>query len=995
MDRRFVESPKFPVDDVNLASAKEKSGGGRPKFWEMVFWWTRKPLASARAVIAGALLPENVDVFRFKSNLKLINGVCHRFNPTIPSDWKKHFEGKKLLDPFAGFGSIPLEGLRLGLDVTAVELLPVAYVFLKAVLEYPKKYGRRLVHDVEKWGKWITEQLRNDPDIKELYDSDVAVYIGSWEIKCPHCHKWTPLIGNWWLARVKKTSEESGEENVSKGMFSRIAWMTYKPEGERIKIKIIDLNEKLKLKQIRAKINTKEGTIIVGSDQYSVPKPNIKAKNEVAICLHCGNLIKYIDVNTSKHYINIKKMPQERKKTIKWYVKYALEQYHQDGLEIAKPRILAKVILNKKTVKFRPATAEDNDKLLAAKKKLEKMINDPDIPKEPLAPYGTQAIGGYLQPINYNMSKWYKLFNPRQLMALIKLVKLIRKAGEKIELEKIKAGWNKQEAFKYAEAVTVYLAIALCNCIDFNSLNTYWEVVWCTNKRTMAFRGVAMTWNWCDINLIIETTGSWIRCLNNVINGLKYLISISSDHSNAVQVVIDDATLLNKLRNNKFDIIITDPPYYDDVPYTELSDFYFVWLKRALSDASNGRLVPKFIPEAFFKRIGAKWVEVKTQWMEEDIVKREVSLNPPRIGANLENGKKYFLELLSRSFKVMSTLLIDDGVLVTYYAHTDPNAWEALLKAGWYAGRLKVTNAFPLITESAQRIIARSKVALDTSIIVVWRKGLSGVGDADEIYRKALKIASDQALELVRAGRFGADLFIGTMSSVLSSYTSFEKVSSRRGRLEVSELVKEYVYPATAVAIARALGRLAGGKGLRVSGEVKSSVGLFYLLCKALFVRSPRARRRVVDRSSFVMLAIGTRAYEKYLRDSRLVVKRDSRIYLMEPMGSDKSSVEDLLKDRGISVVDPVLNNSVDALHLLEYYAITLPREAYKEKLEWLRGEYPAFVEEALIIVGILAEILPKGDPEKYLCIEVLERSGLKEEKRGEQTTLTEFISNK
>ena len=81
MERRFIESPNFPVDDVSLASAKEKSGGGRPPYWEMVFWWTRKPLASARAVIAGSLLPENIDVKDFKINdchIKLI------FNSLFP-----------------------------------------------------------------------------------------------------------------------------------------------------------------------------------------------------------------------------------------------------------------------------------------------------------------------------------------------------------------------------------------------------------------------------------------------------------------------------------------------------------------------------------------------------------------------------------------------------------------------------------------------------------------------------------------------------------------------------------------------------------------------------------------------------------------------------------------------------------------------------------------------------------------------------------------------
>ncbi|WP_367883162.1 hypothetical protein [Thermococcus peptonophilus] len=112
----------------------------------------------------------------------------HRVNPKIPPEWEKYFRGgKKLLDPFAGFGSIPLEGLRLGLDVTAVELLPTTYVFLKAVLDYPKKFGKPpLVKDVERWSNWITEQLKNDPpEIRELYDDDVAVYIGTWEVKCP------------------------------------------------------------------------------------------------------------------------------------------------------------------------------------------------------------------------------------------------------------------------------------------------------------------------------------------------------------------------------------------------------------------------------------------------------------------------------------------------------------------------------------------------------------------------------------------------------------------------------------------------------------------------------------------------------------------------------------------------------------------------------------------------------------------------------------------
>ena len=657
--------------------------------------------------------------------------------------------------------------------------------------------------------------------------------------------------------------------------------------------------------------------------------------------------------------------------------------------ENARLRLLVKVKIPNRNLKFESATEEDNNKLEKASEKIKQVWGDPNIPTEELWNY-TASGGGALSIWIWGFDKFYKLFNPRQLLTLTKLVKLIRETGKKLEEEKIEEKWNKEDMFKYAEAVTTYLAIAICKFVYLNSIVNRWDGTWLKIGESMSERGISMNWNWIDAKPDNDFIGSWIKSLNAVLRGLSYLVSAVFTSSNKLKILPDDATTLGKLSGERVDVIVTDPPYYDDVPYTELSDFYFVWLKRALSDIGEGRLVPRFIPEAFFKKIGAKWVEIRTQWSESDIVRREVSLNPERLGVSLEKGKKYFLDLLSNSFRVMYNRLVDNGVLVSYYAHTDPSAWEALLEAGWHAGKFKVTNAFPLVTESSQRVTAKGKVALDTSIIVVWRKGLNGVNDADEIYRKALEIASKRATKLIEVNRFGADLFIGTMASVLSLYTRFKEVKGKRGRLSVSDLVKEYVYPATAIAIARALNRLVGAKGFRVFGEVKSSTGLFYLLCKVLFVRSPRAKRRIIDRSSFIILAIGARIDDRSLRDLKVVVKKDGKLHLMEPKGSDKYSVENLLRDRGISVSDPVLNNSVDVLHLLEYYAVSLPREAFREKLEWLRGEYPVLVEEALTIAGILAGILPKSDPEKNMCSQILERGGLV---REDQSLITRFMS--
>ncbi|MFZ0513170.1 MAG: hypothetical protein WAM14_16285 [Candidatus Nitrosopolaris sp.] len=155
------------------------------------------------------------------------------------------------------------------------------------------------------------------------------------------------------------------------------------------------------------------------------------------------------------------------------------------------------------------------------------------------------------------------------------------------------------------------------------------------------------------------------------------------------------------------------------MPYTELSEFYFVWLKRSLSDIVNNRLEPKFNHNAFFRK-GEKFIEVRSQW--EEFALREVSLNPHRISKNAtdEEGKVYFQNLLNSSFAMMRRSVKSDGIIVTYYAHTDPDAWKALLKAGWESSGLSISNVFPIATESAQNIVAKGKLSLDTSIVVVW-----------------------------------------------------------------------------------------------------------------------------------------------------------------------------------------------------------------------------------------------------------------------------------
>ncbi|MEM3587834.1 MAG: DUF1156 domain-containing protein, partial [Candidatus Jordarchaeaceae archaeon] len=860
MEKRFIESVNFPFGIISEASGVEK-GSGRPPHWEMVFWWTRKPLISARAIIAGCLLPENTNPTNFLRSIGIVvkkrkadgsavfETTPHRVKP------KLRFDGVKLLDPFACFGSIPLEGLRLGLDVTACDLLPVGYVFLKAVLEYPAKYGSKLVEDVKKWGEWVTERLKEDPLIKNLYDEDAAVYIGSWEVRCPSCGKWTLLLGNWWLAREK-----------SKGDYKRLAWMEPKIDGDKIWIDVVDLNKIVGDHNVReAKV---EGLKVkVAGNEYKVPENNIEAKRELATCLHCNQPIMQIDPDTGKHYKETKNLPKEVKKRLLGYVKFAISLYNQNIHQSyfrnvswiseipARLRFLVRVETKQGKLEFVPCKEKDQKKLEIAIAEIERMLekSDPDIPKETLAPYGTQAIGGYLQPLNYNMTAWYKLFNPRQLLVIVKLVKLIREAGKLIEEETFKNDHIiSKEAYKYAEAIITYLSIALTKYADYNSIITGWHPVLLMVRNTIAFRGIAMQWNWCDVNPLACSTGAWSRCLESTKDGVEHLVSIFPVGPTESKVVVqhDDATTLGKINSDqKFDVIITDPPYYSDVPYAELSDFYYVWLKRTLSNIEDGRLRPKFIPEAFFEKIGDDWVEISTQW--DTYAASEVSLNPPRLGPNINRneGVRHFQRLLNSSFITMMSKLKEHGLLVTYYAHTSPDAWKALLKAGWEAAGLKITNAFPMATESAQSIVSRGKLSMDTSIVVVWRRGSEGSVDASDLYAEMVNEAAERARSLIELGAVGRDLVVGTMAAALATATKYREVRVM-GKIDVETLVTKYVYPAAYLGLAKALARKA-----ELRDGIKSPDGMFYLLVKSTFAG---AKKKILDSTDARIFSIGT-----------------------------------------------------------------------------------------------------------------------------------------
>jgi putative DNA methylase len=1059
VNERFIESPLFPVDVVNEASAREKEGGGRPDYWEMVFWWTRKPLAGARAVVAGATLPATVEPYRFNLMLRLTPDrrsggpkATHRLNPAIPEGLRGYFRGKKLLDPFAGFGSIPLEAVRLGMgEVVAVEFLPTAYVFLKAVLEYPKwaterGVSEKLVEDVRRWGEWVAEELHGDPDIQELYDGGVAVYIGTWEVLCPTCRRYTPLVGNWWLARVK------GDRG-----YRRLAWVKPVTSGGRVGVEVVDLNRihgsvagarlKAGKKQIAGR-EVESYTVEIAGREYSVPEPNVVADADYASCLLCDNtmidreavaeLRKHIESEARKlttipvrftdtfyerllvegvetAFRELKKradrgekdqdattyrfLRDSRKltafkdlirKTLKelgeehtaFYPKKTIRDWNrklEDYLNgratledlknaMARLRLLVKVKVENGDLEFEPATEDDNERLWKALEKLKAMWGDPDVPTEPIPEYESRPIW----VIAYGFSKWYQLFNPRQLLTLVKLVKLIREAGKKIEEEKLREGWSREDAFKYAEAITTYLAIALIRYADFNSIESHWTITWLIPNETLAMRGIAMVWNYGEYSPYAPArTGNWLRNIENVIEGLSYLVSAVSSSSSKVRVLLDDATSLSKLSGEKFDLIVTDPPYRDDVPYAELSDFYFVWLKKALCDVVDGRLAPRFHSDAFFNN----GREVEVQWREYAVA--EISYSDGRARYfGLGSGLDHYKRLMALAFITMSERLKDEGVLVTYFAHTSPDAWAELIEAGWKHGGFMVTAGFPLATESTQSVVKRGKLSLDTSIVVVWRKATGGRPAAsmdsvsEEMFREGVRWA-----EKVLGRLYGRDLFFSVLAKVLSVATRYSSLYDSRGEVEVRRLVDEYVVPIAA----RALVVAAGGEAEEIALD---KIALFYLVTKILYHVSGgvAVREKTLSDDDVILLTLATRVDRDDLLNYRILVKSGKEEYrFMEPPYKNvkefgkKEEFEEFLGSRGVNPAElEVVERdacSVDVLHIMEY--ATLFTEDPKRYFEELKKAHPALYDTAVKLAKLLARALP-GDPESLVCRKVL-----------------------
>lgn len=588
----------FPTDEASEESQRERGTRIPPPIFYLHLWWARRPLAASRATIAALAIdtetpPTKQFIEEFKKHVKLVKDLpkpAYTYSPD--RDWiSKHsrINEAALLDPFAGGGSIPFEAVRLGLgQVIAVEYNPVAYVILKATLEYPLKYGVKLVRDVERWARWLLQNVRKE--LKDYFpphpEGRPTNYIWIRTYKCPD-GRIVPSISNPLLSKDKQ-----------------------------VMIKIEDFNDD-------------------GTPKLKIVRATTKEEIEKAVTIRRKELQCKSRVLSSKE--------------IALQYKREMDRWEKEGLYGHHPAILAAVKLE--NGKYVQPTQE----IINAYEKAEKYLQDhwDELIAEDYIPIDNVPIGDKTKEILLRgINKFYKLFNARQLLVHATVVKYIRKAYE----EMVKEGYDSD----YARAIVTYLALGHGRLLDYNSAITSWDPYGKGSiNHTFTRHAYSFSNDYGEGDINSKSSLEWVFFSNTgIVNALKRILELLNNSQSSVKVLLGDAAdpstyaLLPAV-----DFVVADPPYYSNVQYSELSDFFYVWHKRSI-----GHLYP----EAFL-------------W--------EVTPKEGEIVVNKERGfdGKWFSERLMESFRILREL--GSKRLALMYAHKSFEGlyamFEALLMAGW------------------------------------------------------------------------------------------------------------------------------------------------------------------------------------------------------------------------------------------------------------------------------------------------------------------------
>jgi len=356
------------------------------------------------------------------------------------------------------------------------------------------------------------------------------------------------------------------------------------------------------------------------------------------------------------------------------------------------------------------------------------------------------------------MEKWGDLFTPRQALALTTLARLVREAGERM---------RRESEPELAGAVQTCLGLGLDRLADFNSSLCVLNAVGGRGVvHTFGRQALPIVWDFMETNPLNEVGANWIASIDVFDETIKRELSLK----NLGQIGKNNA-LMNRLPDDSAQLFFTDPPYYDAVPYADLSDFFYVWLKR-----TQEKLHSELISESI------------TPKNDECIVDETKG-----------KDKNYFESAMTRAMSEGRRILLPDGIGVVVFAHKSTSGWEALLQAIIDAGWI-FTGSWPIDTERPGRLRAQDSAALASSIHLVCRprEFPSGdvrenyVGDSREVLSELPARIHEWLPRLEKEGIVGADAIFSCLGPALEIYSRYSMVEKASGeQVSLSEYLQE------------------------------------------------------------------------------------------------------------------------------------------------------------------------------------------------------------
>lgn len=709
MDRRFIED-SFPVKEVSKESSREKNRI-YGNISTLHVWWARRPLTSSITTNYASLIPSTNDQIEFKKIKKFIikmasqeskENTIKKARDNIISQFKKP---PKVLDPFSGGGSIPLESLRLGCDTYGNDYNPVAVLIEKCTLEYPQIYGEKLLKDIKIWADWVFNQTINE--IGDFYPEEITKetgYFGDSE------NKFIP-IGYIWARTIHCQNPSCGIEIPLMGQF----WLS-KKSNKKIALYPYLKNGKISFK-------------IVGEGYQKFPSDFDPSKGTVSrAVVECPICKSTIDPKNTKIQFQNKKTSQ---------------------------RIVA-VVLKQKGVRgkhYRTASSEDMEIYYEAEKVLEQKVTNLyaewgifPIPNEPTPKGKGRGAERAFTIQNYGLNQWGDLFNSRQKLVLITFINNIRKARIKM----IEDGYDED----YSRAIVTYLSFVVSKTADFNSTLSRWANHMEKSVATFGRQALSILWDYVESNQFGDSFGSWEVLYKWVVNSLSNCINIKKpatiSQCSATKLIYPD---------DYFDAIFTDPPYYDNVPYSYLSDFFYVWLKRGLGD---------LYPNLFATPLTPKTNEL--------VVYTE--------NKSWDEAKDSFESMLKSSFREFFRVLKPGGIATIVYAHKTTEGWETVINALLNSG-LTVTGSWPISTERSGRMRSRNSAALASSVYIIARKfqkkDIGWYSDVKKEIKDYIPKKLDKLWEESKEDIVGADFFLAAIGSSIEVFGKYNKIMDFEG----------------------------------------------------------------------------------------------------------------------------------------------------------------------------------------------------------------------